>query len=233
MKVTVLYVGSSLLAPLRQAEDEIEKRYALGLRVAAYNFGAPLDEGVWRAVERDVGESEVVFVLHVTDGENATRLLSLLKREEARRRTIVVINCMPELMRQTRMGRLKFGGEATPATTKGNEAESGIAKRLAHSVGAWMGEQAAKAHAVSSSHRTSAGTLARDAERGASARREALPVSVLLLPSADARQHPLDAALRAEALRRRRAGESRTHRDARAGVNARRGDLSPRSARPF
>ncbi|MDQ3684513.1 MAG: cobaltochelatase subunit CobN [Acidobacteriota bacterium] len=142
MRVTVLYVGSSLLAPLRQAENEIEKRYALGLRIAAYNFGAPLDESVWRDVERDVSESEVVFVLHVTDGENATRLLALLKREEARRRTIVVINCMPDLMRQTRMGRLKFGGESAPAAKgDGNEAESGIAKRLAQSVGAWMGEQ--------------------------------------------------------------------------------------------
>lgn len=145
MNITVLYVGSSLLAPLRLAEDEIEKRYALSLRVAAYNFGAPLDEIVWREVERDVGESEVVFVLHVTDGENAARLLALLKREETRRRTIVVINCMPELMRQTRMGRLKFGADSKPDdATEGKSEETeraGLAKRLAHSVSGWMGEQ--------------------------------------------------------------------------------------------
>ena len=35
MNITVLYVGSSLLAPLRQAEREINREYALGLRVAA------------------------------------------------------------------------------------------------------------------------------------------------------------------------------------------------------
>ena len=39
MNITVLYVGSSLLAPLKQAEQEINRVYDLDLRVAAYNFG--------------------------------------------------------------------------------------------------------------------------------------------------------------------------------------------------
>ena len=156
MKVAVFYVGSSLLAPLRAAEGEIERRHALGLRVAAYNFGAPLDEEAWRRVEQDLGEAEIVFVIHVTDGENAARLLSLLRRYEARHAAVVVINCMPELMRRTRMGRLRFGSEDTAArggdgktgkrdgARDGSESAvvkgAGRARRLVRSVAGWMGE---------------------------------------------------------------------------------------------
>src|SRR5436305_1613689 len=70
MKTTVLYVGSSLLAPLRHAEGEINRRHQVGLCVAAHNFGAPLSEEEWAEVGRDLAESEVVFVIHVTDVEN-------------------------------------------------------------------------------------------------------------------------------------------------------------------
>ena len=111
MKVTALYVGSSLLAPLRQAEREIESLYGLGLQIAAHNFGAPLTEGEWRGVERDVCESDIVFIFHVTDGENAARLMPLLRRTQTRHEAVVVINCMPDLMRRTRMGKLRFGRE--------------------------------------------------------------------------------------------------------------------------
>ena len=147
MHITVLYVGSSLLAPLKQAEREIERTYALGLKVAAYNFGSPLDEAQWREIERELGESQVVFVIHVTDGENAARLIPLLEKYKATHRAVVVINCMPDLMRRTRMGRLNF----SPETTKdfnvddaktGTGAKDGMAKRLVSRVGAWMGEQA-------------------------------------------------------------------------------------------
>src|SRR3712207_3890318 len=112
MKITALYVGSSLLAPLRAAEREIGSRHrSLGLRVAAHNLGAPLADGEWRVIEEDVASSGVVFVFHVTDGENASRLISLLRRPDADGRAVVVINCMPDLMRRTRMGRLRFGRE--------------------------------------------------------------------------------------------------------------------------
>ncbi|HZG53518.1 MAG TPA: cobaltochelatase subunit CobN [Pyrinomonadaceae bacterium] len=146
LRLTVLYVGSSLLAPLRQAEREIESAYAPGLRVAAYNFGAPLDEARWREIERDLGESQVVFVIHVTDGENAGRLIPLLEKYRATNRAVIVINCMPELMRRTRMGRLQFGREATPDGVEPVEREGrageGMARRLVGRIGAWMGEQA-------------------------------------------------------------------------------------------
>jgi len=146
LKITVCYVGSSLLAPLKQAEREIERTYAAGVRVAAYNFGAPLDETQWREVGRELSESQVVFVIHVTDGENAGRLIPLLEKYKATQRAVVVINCMPELMRRTRMGRLRFGREATPDSVEGAKAEGGagegMARRLVGRVGAWMGEQA-------------------------------------------------------------------------------------------
>src|SRR2546423_61648 len=147
MKTTVLYVGSSLLAPLRHAESEINRRHALRLRVAAHNLGAPLAADEWAVAERDLSESEVVFVIHVTDGENAARLVPLLKRFETVHRAVVVINCMPELMRRTRMGKLRFGSsdkeaEAKNEKAKDESARESRAKRLVRSVGAWMGEHA-------------------------------------------------------------------------------------------
>ncbi len=144
MNVTVLYVGSSLLAPLKQAEREIGQKYNWDLRVAAYNFGAALDEQTWAEVERDLGAADIVFVIHVTDGENAARLLPLLARYEAKLSAVIVFNCMPELMRRTRMGRLRFGRELT--SEQGSEQieknAASKAKRLVGRVGAWMGEQA-------------------------------------------------------------------------------------------
>ncbi|HEX8071014.1 MAG TPA: cobaltochelatase subunit CobN [Pyrinomonadaceae bacterium] len=147
MNVTVLYVGSSLLAPLKQAEREIERAHGWGLRVAAYNFGAALAEDAWREVGRDLAAADIVFVIHVTDGENAARLLPLLAEHEARHRAVVVFNCMPELMRRTRMGRLRFGGaQAAGAAEQGDagrdEQSASKTRRLVGRVGAWMGEQA-------------------------------------------------------------------------------------------
>jgi magnesium chelatase subunit H len=110
MNVTVLYVGSSLLAPLKNAEREINRVHKLDLRVAAYNFGSPLNDAEWQDVENDLREANVVFVIHVMDGENASRLVSAL--EKNRHDAVVVINCMPELMRRTRMGKLDVGSFA-------------------------------------------------------------------------------------------------------------------------
>jgi magnesium chelatase subunit H len=107
VNITVLYVGSSLLAPLKNAEREINRVYDLNLRVAAYNFGSPLSDGEWAEVERDLSQANIVFVIHVMDGENASRLIKSL--ETHKHDAVVVINCMPELMRHTRMGRMDIG----------------------------------------------------------------------------------------------------------------------------
>ena len=108
MQVTIFYVGSSLLAPLKQAEREINRQHSLDLSIAAWNFGAPFTDEEWRAIENALREADVVFVIHVMDGENASRLLPLLDRFGEQHRAVVVINCMPELMKRTRMGKLDF-----------------------------------------------------------------------------------------------------------------------------
>jgi magnesium chelatase subunit H len=131
LKITILYVGSSLLAPLRSAEREINRVHKLDLSVAAYNFGSPLSDSEWLAVERDLQEANIVFVIHVMDGENASRLVSALDR--IKNDAVIVINCMPELMRRTRMGRLDI-------STFGKQ--NGKGGKLLRSVGSWVGNQA-------------------------------------------------------------------------------------------
>src|SRR6185295_2916680 len=131
MNITVLYVGSSLLAPLKSAEREINRAHKLDLRVAAHNFGSPLSDSEWVDVEDDLKNSNIVFVIHVMDGENATRLVSALDR--TRNDAVIVINCMPELMRRTCMGRLDI-------STFGKQ--NGRGGKLLRSVGSWVGSQA-------------------------------------------------------------------------------------------
>ena len=155
MKVTVLYIGSSLLAPLKNAEREINRECDLSLHVAAHNFGAALNEDEWLGVERDLGSSDIVFVIHVMDGENAARLLTVLEKNKARHRAVVVINCMPDLMRRTRMGKLDFEGLAglgskttEEVSRKGAKGQSEEIRkkaggmRLLGMVGSWIGNQA-------------------------------------------------------------------------------------------
>ncbi|HYK19650.1 MAG TPA: cobaltochelatase subunit CobN [Pyrinomonadaceae bacterium] len=134
MKIVVLYVGSSLLAPLKNAERE------LNVRVAAYNFGSPLSDREWQDVEADLNDANIVFVIHVMDGENATRLISAL--DNSQHDAVIVINCMPELMRRTRMGRLDIA-------SFGSQGKGG---RLLRSVGSWVGNHAKRGKSDKRSH---------------------------------------------------------------------------------
>ncbi len=144
MNVTVLYVGSSLLAPLKEAEQEINRTYKLELRIAAHNFGAPLDDDGWLEVDNDLAQAEVVFVIHVMDGENAARLLVALERYKTQHAAVIVINCMPDLMRRTRMGKLdvaKLSGAFGPdRKTRGSKSERAL--RLFGTASSWIGRQA-------------------------------------------------------------------------------------------
>ncbi|MDX6529157.1 MAG: magnesium chelatase subunit [Blastocatellia bacterium] len=156
MKITVLYVGSSLLAPLRNAEREIRRRHGLDLDVATYNFGASFTDDEWGAIDEDMRGTEVLFVIHVMDSENAARLLAFLDRNDDRHRAVIVINCMPELMKRTRLGKLDIGrlsgigsrrganvqsrGGAQSAKSENDEAAK--ARSLLGSVGSWIGRQA-------------------------------------------------------------------------------------------
>jgi magnesium chelatase subunit H len=137
MQITVLYVGSSLLAPLKNAEREINRQYKLDLRVAAHNFGSPLSDAEWETVDADLRVANILFVIHVMDGENGSRLISSLEKQKQKHDAVVVINCMPELMRLTHMGRLDVESLAG-----GNGSEKGHG--LLSSVGSWIGKQAQK-----------------------------------------------------------------------------------------
>jgi magnesium chelatase subunit H len=153
LKVTVLYIGSSLLAPLKNAERELNRDYNLGLRVAACNFGSALSDHEWTAVENELKDADLVFVIHVMDGENAARLMSALEKYKARHAAVIVINCMPDLMRRTRMGKLDIsqllGGKERGEKGKGErgredegKGSSGTALGMLAAAGSWIGRQA-------------------------------------------------------------------------------------------
>lgn len=146
MNVTVLYVGSSLLAPLRNAEREIRREHGIDLQMAVHNFGGQFTDDEWRTIETDLESSGVVFVIHVMDGENASRLLPLLDR---RAQATIVINCMPQLMKLTRIGKLDFaklpgraGKSGKGRRAKGEEAEADNDGGLLKSISSWIGRQA-------------------------------------------------------------------------------------------
>jgi magnesium chelatase subunit H len=153
MNITVLYVGSSLLAPLKNAEREINRVHHLDLRVAAYNFGSPLSDDEWQSVDRDLSDANIVFVIHVMDGENASRLLSALDQYSAQHNAVVVINCMPDLMRRTQMGKLNVGSLLGQDREKRRQGDG--AKRPANllgSVGSWVGKQARRGREKKQGH---------------------------------------------------------------------------------
>ncbi len=139
MKVTVLHVGSSLLAPLRNAEREMN-RDGIDLHLAVHNFGSVFADERWKTIESDLSESSVIFVIHVMDGENASRVLPLLDNYRLNA-AVIVINCMPELMRRTRIGKLdlaKLAGKGQKGSEDGDESVPGLLK----SVASWVGKQA-------------------------------------------------------------------------------------------
>ncbi|MFN2532291.1 MAG: cobaltochelatase subunit CobN [Pyrinomonadaceae bacterium] len=140
MKVVACYVGSSLLAPLKNAEREISRRYQLPLEVAAYNFGSPLSDREWTAVEEKLATANLVFVFHVMDGENASRLIQALHRYRDRYAAVVVINCMPDLMLLTQMGDLDIA--ALAGRTTSSRQPKGLA--MLSSVGSWMARHTRK-----------------------------------------------------------------------------------------
>ncbi len=137
MKITIFHVGTSLLAPLRRAETEINARHKLSLQVATYNCGAPLTADEWYAAESDISGSEVVFVIHITEGENAARIAAALERQ--RHGAVIAFNCMPDLMRCTRMGKLDFS--ALMKSKAAGEQDSGTAgQNIARRLAMWMAD---------------------------------------------------------------------------------------------
>ncbi len=135
MKITALFVGSSLPAPLHRAEVDINKQFHLGLRIVTHNCTLPIPGAEWPAVESDIGDSDIVFILHITDTENAARIRTALQEHAQRHHAVVVINCLGDLMQQTRLGTFKpFSVFRSRASTE----HSSLASRLIRKLGTWM-----------------------------------------------------------------------------------------------
>ena len=214
MKITVLYIGTSLLSPLKKAEAEINKLYSLGLRVAAHNCGAPLTAPEWQAAARDISESEIVFIIHVTDSDNANRITSALDAP-GEKQTVIAFNCMPDLMRRTRMGRLDFGKLMSSPDSRERQSER-ASRNLLKRVGYWMAEQVKsrnarvnnRAHNGNGKHshgnrrvvpeacKPAAFHTEIRAGHGKAEGREELSLPILLLSSAHAKKHPINAVVR-------------------------------------
>src|SRR2546428_6764210 len=139
MLITVLYVGSSLLAPLRQAERDINNQYHFNLRISTYNCGLALDDERWEAVRSDLADSDIVFVIHVTDGENGARLGVMLDEFRSRHYATIVINCLPDLMRKAHMGKLDFSKLMGSKSDK-QRGEGEPSKSLVRKLGSWIAD---------------------------------------------------------------------------------------------
>src|SRR5436190_12857070 len=135
MKISVLYVGASLLAPLKKAEADIARRYKIDLQVATHNCGAAFTQEEWSVAQSDIAESEITFIIHVTDDENAKLIASTIKAKS--NQTVIAFNCMSDLMRLTRMGKLDFNAlmKSPDAPEKGKEVSS---QNIVRKLGSWM-----------------------------------------------------------------------------------------------
>ncbi|MEW6730196.1 MAG: cobaltochelatase subunit CobN [Acidobacteriota bacterium] len=139
MLVTVLYVGASLLAPLRQAEREINEKYSVNLRIATHNCSLTLDAEQWSVVRADLADTDIVFVIHITDGENGTQLGLLLDEFRVRHHAVISINCLPDLMRKAHMGKLDFSQLMKPKSAK-EQGEGSSSQSLVRKLGSWIAD---------------------------------------------------------------------------------------------
>jgi magnesium chelatase subunit H len=140
VKVTVFYVGTSLLAPLKRAESDINAQHNLNLEVAAYNCGSPLTLCEWNLAESDLADSELVFVIHVTEGENAARITTALDHHRNRHAAVIAFNCMPELMRRVRMGKLDFSKLMRSRVPRDQAAAEPWGQSTARKLATWMSD---------------------------------------------------------------------------------------------
>ena len=140
MRITVFYVGTSLLAPLRRAESDINAQRQLGLQVATHNCGAPLTEPQWNLAEGDLAGSDLVFVIHVTEGENAARITTALDRHRKHHSAVIAFNCMPEIMRRVQMGKLDFGKLMSPPAARDQATAETSGQSAARNLATWMSD---------------------------------------------------------------------------------------------
>ena len=129
-----------MLAALKRAEQEINTTHNLELSVATYNCGAPLSEAHWREVNGDLSGSDIVFIIHVTDSENAARINNALELHSRNHNAVIAFNCMPDLMRRTRLGKLDFSGLMKIRNNPEGGARETSASGFAQKLSSWMGD---------------------------------------------------------------------------------------------
>jgi magnesium chelatase subunit H len=161
-KITFLYVGASLPGPLRRAEASINDQYELALDLKLHNCGDEFSDEQWRDVHLDLSSSEIVFIIHVTNQHNAGRIIAALAESERQApRSVISINCMPELMRCTRLGKLELAklmkakvarpaggadtrpaasGKASASAANSGDARTSTLQSLLRKAGGWMAE---------------------------------------------------------------------------------------------
>jgi len=141
MKIVVNYVGSSLLSPLKQAERDINRQNKLDLHIAPYNCGGALDDAQWNSMAADMADADIVFVIHVTDSDSANRIISFLSKNKRRHHAVIAINCMPDLMRQTRLGKLDLQQMIKPKKTDGeSQSKTSTGRSLVKKLSTWMAD---------------------------------------------------------------------------------------------
>jgi magnesium chelatase subunit H len=145
VNVAVFHVGSSLLASLRQAERDINRRHRAGVRIVQHNCTLPLAEAEWAQAERDLAAADIVFIIHVTDHENVVRIGAALDRFRSRHRAVLVINCLRDLMLRTRLGEREIFSIL--------QTEGSLAHRFLRKAGAWISGYASARRRNGSAHR--------------------------------------------------------------------------------
>src|SRR5262249_46356327 len=122
--------------------------------------GDSITDAAWVTAERDILTSDIVFIIHVTNAENGTRIISALQNRlpgsaapteaggslksdlpRAGSQTVIAINCMPELMRLTRIGKLDFSALMKSKAGRGeSESKEASAHNLTRKLGSWMAD---------------------------------------------------------------------------------------------
>src|SRR5262249_38822034 len=147
--------------PLKEAERAIRSKNKIDLDIGLHNCGDSITDAGWLTAERDILSSDVVFIIHVTNTDNATRIIAALRPDSAdsqvspvvtvgsfkdnlrqgRHQTVIAMNCMPELMRLTRMGKLDFSVlMKSKAGRDESESQEAVAHNLARKLGSWMAD---------------------------------------------------------------------------------------------
>ena len=75
------------------------------------------------------------------DGENAARLVKALDRHKQQHAAVIVINCMPELMRCTRMGRLDVSRFVREKNGDREKGKAGKGAAVFSAAASWVGRQ--------------------------------------------------------------------------------------------